>query len=513
MSEKAIRNFKNVAIVSIAAYIEYFAGFLTSVLIARSLGPSGFGSYAFLVWLVGQMAMFMLHGVNVATIKYVGRLAGTDQQHEIAPLVRWLRKITFCSAAFVIFLYACGAQFLPIQELPFSMWLSGAFIVIASSLRSAYRFELAFAQAMESYKIGAIAQSIGAVSFSLMAGVLFFANASLVYYLGAYLVVSLTQYLLIALRTPALTTFEEKPTALSSELRSELRRNIAFGAQFVLISSFSWGAVEVYLLKLYAPVESVAYFSVALTLGRAAMELSVGGFASTLNTSLAKLMGKDSKDELASVLSNATSLFSILGVLIGSLAVVALPGFVLLFYGPKYEPALPYVSALTICIAMYMIFTPLSAYQMVNDRPAERMRLSLFAALVNVGLAFVLIPKFLVAGAVFCFGANMLLYGTLGWFLVRRNIKLSLKGFFFVKLGFAAIICISVSLPISIYGGRLGFVPATLTCIFGFITSATALKVFPSEYFLNAERVFRKLFGISSRREQFILKVAQRFSS
>ena len=42
---------RSIGIVTVSTYIEYALGLLMSVWIARSLGPSDFGRYAFTVWL------------------------------------------------------------------------------------------------------------------------------------------------------------------------------------------------------------------------------------------------------------------------------------------------------------------------------------------------------------------------------------------------------------------------------------------------------------------------------
>jgi O-antigen/teichoic acid export membrane protein len=485
---------KNIAIVSFASYIEYFAGFVASVLVARSLGPSLFGSYAFVIWLVGQLVLLGLHGVNLASIKFVGRAIGSHEEEQLAALLRYLRKVSLISGVLVLLLYAACAQFLPTQELPFNIWVSGGFIVIASMMRATYRFNLAIAQAREQYQVGAIAQSVSAIVYTVMVASLLFIEVNLGYYLTAYLITSGLQCILIFVKAPTLHGLKPQSKLLSTELRSEVNKNLLFGAQFVIVSCFYWGAIEFFLLKKYASLEEVAFFSVALTLAKAASELCVGGFASTLTPMFAKLMGHDSKPELNRILSESVALFALLATIITCLAIVALPSIVTLFYGVKYTQAIPFICTMMVFTAVHSIYTPVSAYQMVNDKPSERMIQSFFSAALNIVLALIIIPRYTIFGAVFCFCLNMFIYPAVGWFYVRHSVKISIHKSFFFKLFICCLLSIAVGYPISALSFKLAFIPASVVTLIVLLSTAVLFKTFPSHYFENALLLYKRLF-------------------
>jgi O-antigen/teichoic acid export membrane protein len=512
MTMSVAKKAKNVAIVSSAAYIEYIAGFFASVLIARSLGPTLFGSYAFLTWLVGQLVMFSLLGVPIACVKFVGRLVGSNQEAQLDSLVRWLRNLTLATGLGVLLIYAATAKFIPTQELPFDIWFTGAFIVLAASLRAGYRFNLSIAQARERYDVGAIAQVIGAFSYASMVAALLLFEVHLLYYLIAYLATSFIQFLTIALRMPDTENLAIQSNELSPELKQEVKKNLFYGSQYVLVSCFSWGAIEFFLLKKYGSLESVAYFSVALTLARAASELLTGGFASTLAPTLAKLTAPESRPELVRVLSETVALFALLATIISCLAIVALPGFVSLFYGAKYDAALPYICAMMLFTALNSIFSPLSAYQMVNDEESERMRLSVIVAVINIILSWFIIPQYGLAGAVFCFALNLLLYASGGSWLVLRQVKLNVRYKFFLKLFIAALIAVACSAPVALIHVKFAFIPAGFICILMLFTAAILLKTFPQYYFQNALKVYRKLLPASASIDAFVNWLALRYS-
>jgi O-antigen/teichoic acid export membrane protein len=499
---------KNVAILSFAAYIEYIAGFAASVLVARTLGPSLFGSYAFVVWLVGQLILFGLHGVNLTTVKFVGRSIGSHEEEQLAALIRYLRNVCVISCASVFLMYAAASQYLPIQELPFNIWIAGGFIILASIFRATYRFNLAIAQAIENYQVGAIAQSVSAIAYTIMVTSLLFVEVNIVYYLIAYIITSGVQCALIFFKPSTLKGLKPQVQKLSDEMRREVNKYLLFGAQFVIVSGFLWGAVEFFVLKKFATIEEVTFFSVALTLAKAASDLCVGAFASTLTPVLAKLMFDESKVELNSILSESVALFTLLATIITCLAVVALPSVTTLFYGAKYVKAIPYICIMMIFTALQSTYTPLAAYQMVNDKPSERMIQSMFSAGLNIVLALIIIPRYGIEGAVFCFCLNMLVYPAVGWFFVRKEIQVNIRKTFFLQLFIFALIATSVGYFVSSLNFTFAFVPASLICLAVLLGNAIIFKTFPSHYFTNALVIYKKLTKGSSKFD----KLAKRLS-
>ena len=65
---------RNTAFTSVAIYTEYFLGMLTSILIARNLGPDGFGAYSLIIWLVAVSMTVVNAGTAGAVIRFVAEL-------------------------------------------------------------------------------------------------------------------------------------------------------------------------------------------------------------------------------------------------------------------------------------------------------------------------------------------------------------------------------------------------------------------------------------------------------
>ena len=83
---------RNTAFSSIGMYTEYLLGMVTSVVIARHLGPDGFGVYGLLIWLVAMGVATANSGTASSAIKFVAELRGVGQEQAIPSLLAYLRR-------------------------------------------------------------------------------------------------------------------------------------------------------------------------------------------------------------------------------------------------------------------------------------------------------------------------------------------------------------------------------------------------------------------------------------
>ena len=84
---------RSVLLTTGSTYVTYAAGLVTSMLIARGLGPADYGRYAYLVWLSGLLVLVMNHGLTTSAIRFVseslGRKSLVDAQDVHRRLQRW----------------------------------------------------------------------------------------------------------------------------------------------------------------------------------------------------------------------------------------------------------------------------------------------------------------------------------------------------------------------------------------------------------------------------------------
>ena len=131
------RTLRNTLFSSVAMYTEFALGMLTSIVIARHLGPEGFGAYSAVILLVGMGVAATNSGTASAAIKFVAELRGGSREGQVRPLVAYLRR---AQRGFLAVALAIGAMLL---------WLAGhrvaptfhhgllfAFLTVAIALRA-----------------------------------------------------------------------------------------------------------------------------------------------------------------------------------------------------------------------------------------------------------------------------------------------------------------------------------------------------------------------------------------
>ena len=151
------RTLRNTLFSSVAMYTEFALGMLTSIIIARHLGPEGFGAYSAVIWLVGMGVAATNSGTASAAIKFVAELRGGDRDALVRPLVAYLRRV---QRLFLVVILLIGAL---------ALWLAGhrvapgfhhgmlfAFLVIAIALRAGYMFNIGVAKGLENFRINAM---------------------------------------------------------------------------------------------------------------------------------------------------------------------------------------------------------------------------------------------------------------------------------------------------------------------------------------------------------------------
>ena len=152
---------RNTMFSTIGIYTEYFLGMLTSIFIARQLGPDDYGAYSAIIWLVAMGVAISNAGTASAVIKFVAELRGSERDELIAPTVAYLRKAQHWFMLAVI--VAVGLLLLLSGQhiaTGFDHWMIFGFLAIAIGLRSQYMFNVGIAKGFEDFRVTAIVAGI-----------------------------------------------------------------------------------------------------------------------------------------------------------------------------------------------------------------------------------------------------------------------------------------------------------------------------------------------------------------
>lgn len=182
---------RNTLFSSVGLYTEYVLGMLTSIIIARHLGPDDFGAYSMVIWLVAMGVAITNSGTASAAIKFVAELRGSAREEMIPVLLDSLRR---AQRVFLLFVLLAGAALFMFAggrvEAGMNRWMLLGFLVVAISLRASYMFNIGVAKGFENFRATAIVSLVSTPLNLALVIVAWFFDASVEWLLAVFVISS-----------------------------------------------------------------------------------------------------------------------------------------------------------------------------------------------------------------------------------------------------------------------------------------------------------------------------------
>jgi O-antigen/teichoic acid export membrane protein len=342
------RTLRNTLFSSVAMYTEFALGMLTSILIARHLGPEGFGAYSAAIWLVGMGVAATNSGTASAAIKFVAELRGAGRESLVRPLVAWLRR---AQRGFLAVVLALGAL---------ALWLAGhrvaptfdhgllfAFLVVAIALRAGYMFNIGVAKGLENFRINAMVAVVSTpLNLALVAAAMWF-DLAVEWLLAVFLVSSVVFYAMSRSQLrPLLPPGDDRPM-LPPDLLPRVRRQMLYSTLIVTVGFLVASEVEVIFLTAYADAHAAGQFKVGYQLASGAATLVPGVFGALLLPMMANALSQG-REVAGHRFAASTAYLMLLAAPLVAFGVVLSDPAIDLLYGPEYEDA---STVFAVCLA------------------------------------------------------------------------------------------------------------------------------------------------------------------
>lgn len=410
---------RSVTIVSVATYIEYALGLVFSIWIARALGPTEFGRYAFTIWLCGWLIICSNHALTTSSTKFIAEAHGAGEPDVAAHISHRLIQYQHLSSFIVLALFVIATFIIRPTEWDHFLLPVTALVVIAVTAKAGYGMLAAVATGQERFEPEAIAAVLaGVLGLPLVIGAALLHQGVLTF-IAIFALASLTLNLInrvLYRRYCQPYVAGPIPGAISKRLSRHLRLTGAL----VLLGSFKGSTIEVFLLNTFSTSAAVGFFAIAATLTRGAVQLFSVGLTSTLLPYMAKSFGQHGQEHAAGFLSEATRFYWAVGIAIAGLGLVTTPDIVTLMYGNRYVEAIPAIEATLVLAGLLLIGNGIAAFQTVVDRQDDRVRITVVALVANAILGIVLIPPFGLTGAVLTYAGTRFTDLGLAIYYLRR---------------------------------------------------------------------------------------------
>jgi O-antigen/teichoic acid export membrane protein len=393
---KALRN---TMFSSVGIYTEYVLGMLTSIFIARHLGPSEFGAYGAIIWLVAMGVAMTNAGTASAVIKFVAELRGAGREDLIAPTITYLRRaqrwfmLIVLVGGGVVFGVA-GDRFAP----GFNHIVLYVFFVLAIALRAQYMFNVGVAKGFEDFRAIAIVALVATpLNLAMVVGA-WWLDAEVEALLVVFVLSGIVFYAMSRARTRPLIPPALPGVVLPDDLRKRLLRHMRLVAVTVTVGFLVASDVEVFFLTMFADAAAAGHFKVAYQLASGAATLVPGVIGALLLPMMANALSQG-RDVAGRRFIASTSFLMLLAAPLAAFGAVFSGPIILLMYGSAYAASIPVFAVCLGACALAAVSQGGSSLLVSADRQGTVLALAIACGVLKVVLDVWLIHAGGLAGA------------------------------------------------------------------------------------------------------------------
>lgn len=389
---------KNSSLNLLTTLVAFVTGTGASIIAARLLGPADLGLFAFVNWTFTTLLLLVDPGLSSAIAKFVSELLGSGKQAigNTLTLAVLLVQAGIGMLAGLL-LWALGDQIANLMgQPPAGLYLPVMGLAVPTAMIAGIlRARLSGFQRYDLISLAGIVNSC----FLLVGTVVVLAQG-----LGVRGLVLLTvagSFLQLALfaffvpRQRNLWRLEPVPAQM-------IRRVLSYSVGVFFITSLDsiiWQRSETFFLGLFSTTEQIAYYGLAYSIAGILVTMLPAAISGVLMPALSNYHGAGQRDRMQDIYARTTKYVEIvvLPVCLGGIA-IARP-MVELFYGPAYLPVVELLRILLVASAVGAMAGPGSGLFLALGKPYLAVFWAIPIAVLNVGLAFVLVKAHGAMGA------------------------------------------------------------------------------------------------------------------
>jgi O-antigen/teichoic acid export membrane protein len=358
------------------------SGYALNVFLARYFGPELYGAYGVVMAVLVWAEIFVINGIPTAMQKFLA-------ESPAANLVRLGRRLQIGYTVVVLLLFVALAPAISawLREPEFKkfLWIAAPDILLyglywfyLGVYNGLHRFE-AQALIVVTYGLSKVASCIGLV----LAGV-GIAGAFIGNFLGSAvgLMIGLWQLKRASLAETA-TTGSEHWSRFTKFATPIILYNLSLNAVFYL---------DLLFVKRFLPPVTAGYYVAAATIAKVPYFIFLGlGF--TILPVLSRTLAQENLAESRRLLQQTMRVLFVLLAPVLALVIANAESLVAFLYTATYHPAAPILHLLIVSIALYTLWMVFSTIMSADGQPHRAFQMSLAAAIIDVILCWIFIPR------------------------------------------------------------------------------------------------------------------------
>lgn len=409
--------------------------FLSSIMVARALGPELLGKYMIIISFGATMVIPLSLGTNEAFVRYFGELSGAGQRKWVGRLIKDVMKVRIlwylCLSALIIlfsrYLFDLfGLSF----ELPTLFYILG-YIFFAATVSS---FET-YLQTQFKQKFTNSVETLFSTLHFFILGFLFFTNSlevrSVLFLIFVLLVVKLFLYGVKSIQVARLHQNMDIDPIRDEDYYRDLKKRF-FTYSFYMFIIALGGIIlayrsDVYFLSYFLGLTSVGYYNLVNNFVTSSysffMPRSIGVmFSSTMVQSYQEAKDISVLNKYFQKQVEFIFLFTFPLAVGGSILAEQL---ITVFYGIEYLPAVPLFISFFLITAITKFGGAISSVFVTIEKPQYFLWTKILS-IINIPLNVYLIPRYGTMGALYATTATLGLILIVEYFIAKRISNISL---------------------------------------------------------------------------------------
>jgi O-antigen/teichoic acid export membrane protein len=421
-----------------SSYFTYGAGLVVGAIIARQLGPTEFGQYAYLVWLASVLILATNNGLTTTAIRFVSESLGRNEPEQADAVHGWLliRQI-IVALLIAVLTYVASDKLMP-QGWSLGVGLFITMALLAGVVKALYLFQVSLAKGHGRYNVEATCVVITSAINLIGVAVLYFNGAGLLGYAWLFVFVSVSHTFIAAVM---LARYKIRPRFITivPDTLKRMRPHLYWSVLLALVIAFSNKTIETWLLNQTASAAQVGFFVIAATLTRGGVETVSSGLNTVLMPMMAHGYGEGGMDRVKSLLSDALRYFQFLGFVVAGVGYFIAEPSVLLIYGEQYQPAVLAFQVMAVVAGITMTEGVIGALLSTTDNQKLRAAFATVSLATSIIAAIILVPRYGLIGAVVAHGLSRLALLLAGLAMIQFVTKAKLPWTILMRLAVVAI--------------------------------------------------------------------------
>jgi O-antigen/teichoic acid export membrane protein len=455
---------RNTAWYGLENLIGFGTSLITSIAIARTLGPSKMGYLIYVTWLVSITTSLGGVGVPTTTRKYMAEfIGGGDRATARFIFFRTLTIQTVLASTATLLAVAWVFHDAPPE------YRVASLILVFSTLPAMINFIPAQANVAAEHLSANLPASIASTAVYFVVTMLaIFLHWGIVGIASAMLTMRLADFLVRLFPTVRrILAWPSDNVHMPTDLRPRMMRFAAQSVTGLLLTLIVWDRSELFLLKHLSPdIRQLAFYSVAFNLAERLL-IFPSVFASASGATVFAQYGRD-RSRLPAMTAASVRYLALISIPLHIIAVALAGPALLTLYGTKYAGAFVVATVSPLLCLPKAFLGPIQSFFESTDRQKYFIVTTIIASFIDIGVAWYLIPSLGALGASIGSGAAQITAIGLMWIIGIRRDGIRLPWRFLAK-----VTAISTAASVAAYAVSSRLLPVWALIVGGAVATIT----------------------------------------